>query len=188
MSEDRKLQNPYHKDKFIYNADSDIYYCPHGETLRYLGDKYILKRKFRVYRCSRKVCRACSAFGTCTRDPQGRKILIGLYDIQLRRHRQWMATKEAKSAYERRKQLAEPVFAIIKEQMGIRRFLLRGLINVRAEANVLATAFNLQTLCHVWQSWPIAKRENLTHILQNIATEVLHITRPIRFIQRPIAV
>ena len=39
-----------------------------------------------------------------------------------------MSTDVAKRAYQRRKQLAEPVFGIIKEQMGVRRFLLRGLV------------------------------------------------------------
>ena len=52
--------------------------------------------------------------------------------------------------YTQRKQLNEPVFGIIKEQMGARRFLLRSLSNVRAEFVVLATAFNLRTL---WRAW-----------------------------------
>ena len=51
-----------------------------------------------------------------------------------------------------RKQLVEPVFGIIKEQQGARRFLLRGLANVAAEWTMLVTAFNLRTLCRVWTS------------------------------------
>ena len=42
-----------------------------------------------------------------------------------------MSTAAAKDAYEERKKLVEPVFGIIKEQMGVRGFLLRGLIKVR---------------------------------------------------------
>ena len=57
-------------------------------------------------------------------------------------------------AYRLRKQLVEPVFGIIKEQQGARRFLLRGLVNVAAEWTMLATAFNLRTLCRVWRSSP----------------------------------
>ena len=37
-----------------------------------------------------------------------------------------MATDEARVLYARRKELNEPTFGIIKEQMGARRFLLRG--------------------------------------------------------------
>ena len=72
----------------------------------------------------------------------------------LRRHRAWMSTSAAREAYKLRKQLVEPVFGIIKEQQGTRRFLLRGLVNVAAEWTMLATAFNLRTLCRVWSSSP----------------------------------
>ena len=65
----------------------------------------------------------------------------------------WMAIDEARGLYARRKELNEPTFGIIKEQMGARRFLLRGLANVRAEFVLLATAFNLRTLWRVWTAW-----------------------------------
>ena len=68
----------------------------------------------------------------------------------LRKHRQWMKTEEARNLYSRRQQLIEPVFGIIKEQLAVRRFLLRGLDNVRAEFTLLATAFNLKMLSRVW--------------------------------------
>ncbi len=51
--------------------------------------------------------------------------------------------------YARRKVLSEPTFGILKEQLGARRFLLRGLSNVRAEFFLLATAFNLRTLWRI---------------------------------------
>ena len=63
-----------------------------------------------------------------------------------------MSTSAAREAY--KLQLVEPVFGIIKEQQGARRFLLRGLVNVAAEWTMLATAFNLRTLCRVWSSSP----------------------------------
>ena len=52
-----------------------------------------------------------------------------------------MSTSAAREAYKLRKQLVEPVFGIIKEQHGARRFLLRSLVNVAAEWTMLATAF-----------------------------------------------
>ena len=61
-----------------------------------------------------------------------------------------MTTDVARVLYARRKELSEPAFGILKEQMGARRFLLRGLANVRAEFMMLATAFNLRTLWRVW--------------------------------------
>ena len=57
-----------------------------------------------------------------------------------------MTTEPAKYLYSRRKGLIEPVFGILKEQLGGRRFLLRGLAKVQAEFSLLATAFNLRML------------------------------------------
>ena len=95
---------------------------------------------FRFYRAPGAICRACPAFGVCTKSKDGRNVSVGPYDAALRRHRAWMATSAAKEAYKLRKQLVEPVFGIIKEQQAGRRFLLRGLANVAAEWTILATA------------------------------------------------
>ncbi len=70
-----------------------------------------------------------------------------------------METEEANLLYAQRKGLIEPVFGIIKEQLGARRFLLRGLENVKAEFALLATAFNLRTL---WKRWATGLRPALT--------------------------
>ncbi len=99
---DHELNNPYHKDKFTHDAETDAYYCPWGQPLRYIKTALVQKTLFRVYRASREPCRVCAAFGTCTRDRYGRYILIGPFDLELRRHRAWMATQEAKLAYGRR--------------------------------------------------------------------------------------
>ena len=61
-----------------------------------------------------------------------------------------MKTDEARTLYARRKEMIEPTFGILKDQMDARRFLLRGLANVSAEFNLLATAFNLRTLWRIW--------------------------------------
>ncbi len=63
-----------------------------------------------------------------------------------------MTTERARGLYARRKELIEPIFGILKEQLGARRFMLRGLANVRAEFRLLATAFNLRTLWRVWKT------------------------------------
>ncbi len=172
---DHEMQNPYSKDKFIRDEDTDTYYCPCGQPLKYVRTTLVQKTRYRVYQACGKTCQVCAAFGVCTKNRYGRYILIGPFDAELRRHRAWMATPEAKVAYGRRKELIEPVFGIIKEQMGIRRFLLRGLVNVRAEANIIATAFNLRTLCRVWQTWSSAKRERLTTFLQKSAALIFRV-------------
>ncbi len=159
-SQDTVLGNPYHKDQFVYEAESDSYLCPMGQKLPF---RYISRRKkrpeTRVYRAARGVCRSCSAFGVCTKGKGlGRAVEIGPYDEELRRNRARMATEEGKAIYARRKELPEPVFGILKELQGARRFLLRGLEGVRAEWALLAATFNLRTLFGVWRRRQEAQR------------------------------
>jgi transposase len=155
------LQKEYHKDHFGHDALKDSYTCPKGQELRFSGIK---KRKgkpeMRVYRATAAVCLKCPAFGECTKDKhQGRAIEIGPYEAELRRHRALMAEEGSKKLYRRRQGIIEPVFGIMKELQGARRFLLRGLDNVRAEWSLLVAAFNLKTLYRVWQRQEAGARE-----------------------------
>ena len=95
----------------------------------------------------------------------GRALWIGPTDALLRKHRRWLSTDAAKQWYARRKVLSEPTFGILKEQLASRRFLLRGLVNVRAEFALLATAFNLWTLWRVWRTrWRSPVTQGLQHL------------------------
>jgi len=57
-----------------------------------------------------------------------------------------LKTKEGKEIYRRRKCTVEPVFGIIKQAMGYRQFLLRGIENVRGEWCLLCSAYNLKRM------------------------------------------
>jgi transposase len=65
--------------------------------------------------------------------------------LQAMQHR--LKTPEGKARYARRKTTSEPVFGIIKEVMGFRRFLLRGLEKVKGEWRLVCLAYNLKRLC-----------------------------------------
>lgn len=167
VSQQQGQNQPYHKDNFTYDSSTDSYICPCGHALRFAGFKY--KRHRRLYRASKAICEKCSAFGVCTSDKrQGRALEIGPYEAVIQRHREWMQTNEAKLIMHRRKELPEPVFGILKEQQSARRFLLRGLDNVKAEAKLLATAFNLRTLYQKWKVSPA--RKACTEMVDSIST------------------
>ena len=148
-------QGPYFKDRFLYEPETDSYLCPNGQPLHFRGLRHqerLHSGQIRVYSASRTACRLCPAMGICTKDKHGgRALWIGPSDRLLNEHRQWMRTDQARALYARRQQLSEPVFGILKDQMGARRFLLRGLLNVCAEFTLIATAFNLKTLSGVWK-------------------------------------
>jgi hypothetical protein len=59
-----------------------------------------------------------------------------------------LSTPEGKTAYRRRKQIIEPVFADWKYLRGITRVLRRGKHAVQAEVDLIATTHNLRKLYH----------------------------------------
>jgi transposase len=65
-------------------------------------------------------------------------------EVAAMKHR--LKTDEGKEFYAKRKSTVEPVFGIIKEVMGFRRFMLRGLQSVRGEWTLVCIAFNLKRL------------------------------------------
>ena len=143
----------YDKDAFAYDAEHDQYTCPQGQVLRFGGT---ITRQHelpvRRYRAEPTICHACPVRKHCTTNRRhGRTLEVTQHEPHLHRHRAWMASETAKGAYRQRQQLVEPVFGILKECQQARRFLLRGLHNVQAEWSLLATTFNLRTLCRVWQ-------------------------------------
>ena len=58
-----------------------------------------------------------------------------------------LKTEAGKQFYAKRKSTVEPVFGIIKEVMGFRRFMLRGFEAVTGEWTLVCIAFNLKRLC-----------------------------------------
>jgi Transposase DDE domain len=62
------------------------------------------------------------------------------------RMRETLATPEGKARYALRQTTVEPVFGQIKETRGIRRFRLRGLLNVSSEWKLICATHNLLKL------------------------------------------
>jgi IS5 family transposase len=63
-----------------------------------------------------------------------------------RRMRQKLRGPAGRRIYQRRKAIVEPVFGVLKEQRGMRRFARRGLMQVAVELSLAATAYNLTRL------------------------------------------
>jgi len=57
-----------------------------------------------------------------------------------------LQTKAGRTLYKLRQQTVEPVFGIVKEAMGFRRFLMRGLEKVQLEWTLVCLAYNVRRL------------------------------------------
>ncbi len=156
------LTDPFHKDAFEHDPATDTYRCPQGALLTFRGIKTRAGRApTRIYRAPGRDCRACAFFGRCTRDKQGRSLEIGPREAPLREHRTRMHAAPAQELYRLRKQMVEPVFGLLKEHQGMRRFLLRGLRGVAAEWSLVAATFNLKTLARIWRGASGAERQRM---------------------------
>ena len=149
--QESKWKPAYHKDAFTYDANTDTYRCPAGKTLvleTAHDDPHQSTYGMRVYRC--KGCHTCPYESLCTKDKSGRRIHVRPADALLRQNREKMRTEQGKKMMKLRSATVEPVFAVMREHMGLTRFLRRGLENVRAEWSLLCAAYNLRV---IWKAW-----------------------------------
>jgi len=71
---------------------------------------------------------------------------VPFYFRERLRMRDKMSTEESKKVYRLRKSTVEPVIGNIKQNLGFREFLLKGLDNVKIEMNLVSIAHNLQKI------------------------------------------
>lgn len=147
---------PYAKEQFQYEASTDTYICPDGQTLSRDRRTRSNGQPVTRYQADGAVCQACAAFGVCTTSLHGRSLKIGDQEKRIRHHAAWMDTEEVKAQSRQRQGLIEPVFGIAKDRLGARKTLLRGRANVEAEWVLTATAFNLRTLARAMANRPAA--------------------------------
>jgi transposase len=136
---------------FQYDQETDTYDCPQGQALPF--DKSKSKptasgepNHFKVYRC--EACEGCPLHKMCVSDKSkgGRTVSRDEHTEQRERHAAKMATPEKKAQYQKRLHAGEVAFAYIKQVMGVRQFLLRGLAKVKTEWLWACTAYNMVKL------------------------------------------
>jgi transposase len=144
----RKRQ--FRAGNFDYDPQQDEFICPAHQRLtfpyasRYTTDNGYLSAR-RLHECH--ACDECPLKGECTRAKGNRKIRISFrlleYCCQAREN---LTRKVGESLRARRSTEVEPVFGIIKQDMGFRRFHLRGLEKVKTEWGLVSIAYNMRKL------------------------------------------
>ena len=140
------------KAAFVYDAKSDVYFCPQGAPLTpqqtttdHRKDGTEIKRV--RYKADAKTCAACPLKRLCL---QGKSSLRQISRDQFEPHRerlaQRMATDAGRKKYAPRAAVGERPFAAIKQFFGVRQFFLRSLGRVRLEWKWVTIAFNLKKL------------------------------------------
>ena len=138
-------RSPYYgSSRFHYDAEQDLYNCPQGEPLRLYTHSYT--ERLSRYRADRQMCNACPLKPECTPGDSGRVLMRSFDEEILERVRAYRQTGPYEKALRKRKVWVEPMFGEAKEWHGMRRFRLRRLWRVNAEALLIATGQNIKRL------------------------------------------
>jgi transposase len=135
------------RSAFIYDGQKDCYWCPAGRALPFVQIKIKARgtaesSEYRVYRSAS--CEGCGLAKDCLLGKSKRRTVSHDQHEGARREvAVRMATEQGRAAYSRRAPLAETPNAVIKQLLGLRQFLLRGLEKVRMEWLWACMAFNL---------------------------------------------
>jgi len=140
-------------ENFAYDPAADEFRCPADHPLHFeytsrtsTDNGYASQR--RIYACDH--CPTCPLKPECTRAKGNRKIQISFRLLDYRRQaRENLTSPEGQRLRAARSTEVEPVFGIIKHNMGFRRFHLRGQEKVETEWGLVSIAHNMKKLAAI---------------------------------------
>ena len=139
-----KARPYFSKEQFAYDPEQDLYRCPAGEVL--LPRTKNKARRLTVYKAKVGTCEACELKPKCTDNKTGRQVLRYFDERYVDRVRAYRGTFPYEKALRKRRVWVEPLFAEAKDRHGMRRFRLRRLEKVNAEALLVAAGQNVKRL------------------------------------------
>lgn len=146
---ERKLQ----RADFSYNETDDFYQCPAGQKLEPVSTYRDGNSSKTIYQT--QACQGCPLFERClTKSQQQSKQKVKtIYRDQRELLAEDMArklqTEEARQRLKTRMSTVEPVIGNLKQNLGFRKFRLRGLKLAIGEFNLMCIAHNLNTFFNI---------------------------------------
>ena len=114
----------YELKDFIYNEESDKYFCPEGAELYRVNEAPIIDRAGRPiiqYRC--KECANCEKRNLCTNNKRGRSIGVSANKKEIDKFVEDMQSETNIHFKNKRKEIVEHPFGTIKRNLGYTYFL-----------------------------------------------------------------
>lgn len=137
----RSSPEPFEKEQFQYDNQTDQYICPEGKCLKRIGsDK---ERRDNIYEADAKDCQNCQHFNVCTSSKGGRRIRRSIHENLKEQIEDTYKSPDGQEIYQLRKQKVELPFGHLKRNLGAGQLLLRGKSKVDAEISILSTCFNI---------------------------------------------
>lgn len=162
----RKYKNDIsRRENMAYDIKKDEYICAQGKKLTAVAttkrrSENGYQQEVTVYQCSD--CKGCPVKGKCIKqkktdktslEDRVKRLNVSKYFTQQREvMEQKICTEEGILLRVNRSIQAEGVFAMVKEDMNFRRFMMRGHRNVSVEWHLISMAYNIMKLHHKIQS------------------------------------
>jgi transposase len=140
-------KDKFDRSDFIYNKEKDYYQCPAAKKLVFIETTKIHGRRSRRYKCFD--CDRCKYRLKCLpqkRRDNFRQIVRDEKEYLAEKMYQKSQTEYGKNKLIRRKYTIEGVFGNLKENLGFRRFRLKGLSSVQGEFNLMCIAHNINKI------------------------------------------
>jgi transposase len=148
QNETQGSKYPFAAGKLYYNQQKDCYICPMGQIMNYIGESQNKTSTGFVQTAKRyqaQNCANCPLNGACHKSKGNRIIEINEnLKRQKKRAHELLNSEEGIQRRKKRCYDVESVFANIKQNHGVRRFMLRGKEKVAIEWGLLAIAQNIR--------------------------------------------
>ena len=158
LREKDKSKPIFHVDNLYYNKQQNCYYCPMGQRMNFKGNKTEATEagyQRTISRYQAQNCNGCPIHGQCHKSKDNRIIEVSHRLNELKaRVRERLLSEQGEIHRRKRSIDVEPVFGILKQNKGFRRFLLKGLDKVNIEFGLLAMAHNLKKLAKMLDFGP----------------------------------
>lgn len=147
-------EDHFRADQFVYDAASDTYRCPAGQTLRRY-QKCSHKPAWE-YKAARTVCAQCALRAQCTSSKSGRRIQRYERQVELDRLRAKTNSPPARKDRRRRQHLSEQSFADATNCHGFKRSRWRRLWRQKIQNHLIAACQNVRILLRKNRPGPVA--------------------------------
>jgi transposase len=140
------VTNGFLPEAFRFDSTTNTFTCPEGKLLRPRRAEERPGRTMIRYQASITDCKVCAQRDNCCsgNTRYGRSIVVTKEHPVVTAFRAQTASPDGQAALRQRSAVAEFVNAWLKEKLGLRRFHVRGLAKVRAEAMWAALTYNVQ--------------------------------------------
>lgn len=129
---------------FTYDEQPDLFVCPAGVALAYVGTEATGRRR-RRYRAPKSACAMCALKARCTVSPR-KQINVSVHHGALVRLRADSRTDSFNDLYRARSHVIEGLFGEGKQWHGLRRAWRRGLANMLIQSLLISAVLNFKRL------------------------------------------